>query len=669
MTFKTPKEFIAWDGEGTAIQKPPLSLTLKEQTIYAWEDRPKGERIAEDYKPEAQPYVLLANSVGGQITNEEGLSTHDCFELILQTKQDHPNSIFVGFGFNYDVNQMIKDFNNQCLWHLHDWGRTRFGGYIVKWLPRKSLYIRHGRTHRSAIIYDVFGFFQMSFLEACKQYLGEDDQELELIRRGKQAREAFTWEELDDFIIPYNKTELSMLVRMMDIVREEFAGCGINPGQWHGPGAIAAKTLSFNQIKIPRDQPEEVLDASQFAYAGGRFEQFRLGRYSSTVYEYDIHSAYPAAAFQLPDLSNGHWEYVRCFEPDSFGVWSIDYDESDRILNAFRPQPLFHRSENGSISYPSTVQGWYWTPEARFVPDSIQGGWVFRPHSNFRPFAFVKELYDQRRMLKLSKNSLERAIKLILNSLYGKLAQTVGGVDGPPSWHCLEAAGYITSFTRAKIYEAMLMNPRAIIAAETDAVFSTQPLNLPLSDELGDWEELRFKEITYLQSGFYYAIKENDELVVKYRGMDKDRDTGQPLGLPYGEVLDYLRDRTTGTIDGLATLHSYTTRYVGLGLGLRSDAVWRSWEKRDHYIRLDGYRSSKRRHVRLECPECNRGRSLYDSMHPLQIGAEAGSGKSFARTLPWRSVGGLEEKPMNFEDWKEMNPEWKDFANDVWRFQ
>lgn len=657
------KEFIAWDGEGLTFDEPI------DEGHGLFHD--EGSRdIFTGHKRQPQNYVLLANSKRERITSRDGLGTVDCFEMLLETKRRYPLSIFVGFAFNYDVNQILKDVPEDVLWKLHDTNSAAIGGYYIKWRPRKTFYIKHSRTGRSMILYDVFGYFQMSFLKVCEKYLGKDDPRLKTIKAGKDARELFEWGELNDFIIPYCDTELAMLVSIMDIVRNDFHAVGIDPGEWYGPGAVANKVFNKNKIPISRDIPVEVLDASQFAYAGGRFEPFYLGRHKDTVWEYDIHSAYPAAVTKLPNLKRGSWEFVKQFEPESFGVWNIDYRSKDsEVSEDNRPQPLFCRSSNGSITYPTEVQGWYWSPEANLVPSYVREGWVFRPDDDERPFEFVEGMYDQRRLLQEQGNSLERALKLILNSLYGKLAQTIGATkEGPPRWHQLEYAGYITSYTRAMIYNAIQLNPDAIIAAETDAVFSTEPLDLPLSGRLGDWEEIKFDEICYLQSGFYYALS-GDEVISKYRGMDKDRKTQQPLGLPYGEVLDHLYYWTGNGDVPPRPLVSNTTRFVGLGLGLRTSSVWRSWEKKARLISLNhrpGY--GKRLHLVKDCHWCQVKVDMAQRLHPTRIGGYCG--KSYARSLPWRSLSnsGL-EAPASWEEEWEMSTNIMEFTGDVDKWQ
>lgn len=648
------REFIAWDGEGLRVEEP---------TAYGegiWID--DEGKVIKDYKPNPQPYVLLANSKGQEATREEGLSTVECLELLLTSKEQYKKSIFVGFSINYDINQMLKDLHPKLLWALHDNNITAYKDYWIKWYPGKSFYVKHGKTKRSFMLYDVFGFFQKSFLKTCEDYLGKDDPELQIIAEGKAARDTFKWEELDDFIRPYCQTELSMLVRVMNELRKDLHSADIDPGKWHGPGAIASKVFEINEVPISREVPERVQDAAQFAYAGGRFEQFRMGRYPNTVWEYDIRSAYPAAATKLPDISDGYWEYVTSFQPGTFGVWSINYSCNNGGRNN-QPQPLFCRAGDGSISYPYETQGWYWTPEAELVPHAVQGGWIFRPNTDTRPFAFIERMFEQRRVFKLQDNSTERALKLCLNSLYGKTAQTIGAASGPPRWHQLEYAGYITSYVRAQIYNAMSINFDAMLATETDAVFSTTPLDLDIGEGLGQWEEKKYDEICYIQSGLYYAVA-GEETISKYRGMDRDREGSFPAGLPYGDVCNHLRQTISSVYWRYPPLFSSTTRFVGLGIGLRTRAVWRSWEQSERTIRLDtGPRDGKRYHLAVKCESCKQGLNMYDQPHPMMIGGY--SGKSYARAIPWRTLGGTAD----VEEWEEMDPSMKLFGDDMEKWQ
>lgn len=659
------REFIAWDGEGvrihaTDVTMPDLRSVWSRYHTLSWEaiQAKMREMAAEVYamreEPTPQPYVLLANSKKQRIISNdprEGLSTEECFDFILQTKAEFPNSIFVGYGFTYDCAQMFKDLPKKRLEMLWDTNKTFYRNYKIEYRPRKWITIMDSRKRMpSARIFDVIGYFQKAFLTTCKEYLGGSHPDLQIIERGKDARDVFTFEELDDFIIPYNDTELRMLVEIMNILRKQLETVGLNLTSWHGPGAVSSAVLQKRGVKahMSKDIPREVTNAAQYAYAGGRFEHFQLGRHQGRIYEYDIRSAYPSAAVKLPSLSNGTWRYAETFEPGSFGVWHTEYllDRQDPARGYLdpnpirnRPQPLFCRSKEGRVSFPQKTEGWYWTPEAGLVPDFVQYGYVWDATTDDRPFDFIREVYEQRRHYKeVLHDPVERALKLILNSIYGKLAQLMGTDDKAPVWHQLEWAGYITSYTRAMIYQAILLNPDAIIACETDAVFSTEPLPLTIGKGLGEWELETFEGITYLQNGVYYADREDGSVVCRYRGMDRDRKTQQPVGLSYRDVLDHLSNSREPSQWRTPPLFSTSTRFINIGYALRTGRVFRSWEKENKAVYLDqDTRKSKRRHVGGSnsgaCPKCKEGLTLADCLHPMLVSGYRGH--SHRHQLPW----------------------------------
>lgn len=649
--YRRSYQFIAWDGEGLKVENQPFKITMGRGIFWTWSlERGKADIFDDEdklflYQPPAQPYCLLAyggkNGIGDRIINQTGLSTEDCLNFIIDTKKQYLESIFIGFGFNYDINQILKDLSIKCLDELQEKNETRWLNYYIKWYPGKYFITSRKNwdgSRNSAIIYDVLGFFQASFLTACKEYLGEDHPSLKLIAEGKAARGEFTWKDIN-FMVMYNDMELELLVEMMGILRRDLASVDIYPSQWHGPGAIANQVMKKWNIPICRDIPEEVSHAAQYAYAGGRFELFKLGYYKGRVYEYDIRSAYPSVIAQLPDLSKGTWEYVKSWEPECFGIWHISY-VSPRGNQSTIPEPLFCRSKSGTISFPHKVRGWYWSPEASLVDASyIEGGWVFRPSEDCRkPFQFVEDVYKQRAEYKKPPyNPAERALKLILNSLYGKLCQLIGGAeDKPPRWHQLEWAGWITSATRAKIYKAILLSPNDIIATETDALFTTNPLPLEEGTELGQWERKEFSEIAYLQSGFYYAVDENEEILCKYRGMDKDREGKFPTGLPYRTILAHLSKPIRPINRRTPALHTTTTRFIGLGMALNTNSIWRSWETCHKAIVLDGSPwFSKRSHIRTKCQHCLNEIDLGYGLHTLLITGY--QGHSHYVKLPWIS--------------------------------
>jgi hypothetical protein len=175
------------------------------------------------------------------------------------------------------------------------------------------------------------------------------------------------------------------------------------------------------------------------------------------------------------------------------------------------------------------------TPEAdvaRYF--TIEEWWEFVPGNTEQPYGFIRELYDMRRELKAggsrtgAYNIREKVIKLCLNSLYGKTAQGVSGGadDAPPSCANPYYAAAITAHVRARLVEAALVDPHAIVSFMTDGIVSMRELKeLPrVRDEakgeepdLGDWEIQRYNGGFFFMSGLY-ELGEGKKVKAKTRG-------------------------------------------------------------------------------------------------------------------------------------------------------
>lgn len=648
--FRSLPEFIAWDGEGITPPKPeyppfdlevpigdwtPDVLPRQDSKAFQWKARASkytGTHSIANLEP-PQDYVLFGCSKGDYV-KAPSLSTEQCLELLLDVERRNPRAIHVGFSLRYDVNMILKDLPFKKLYRIFKHGRCRWNGYYLEYRPGKWFTVNRRRLNGiespTVKLFDVFGFFQCSFVQACEDLLGSDDPDLAKVKTGKNARQDFTYSQLDDFILPYMTGELQMMVRLMDSLRNSLLSAGIDLRSWHGAGAVASFILREKRVSDSMAvSPSEVQEASRYAYAGGRFENFQCGYYEGKVWEYDIRSAYPAAMRQLPNLAKGSWRFTSDrFEHNTFGVWKVDFVAR---CSTFGPMPLFRRHKEGMVSYPTSTNGWYWGPEVELIPpECVIEGWVFdEDDPTDKPFDFVDDMYNTRRKWKADGNPAQLAYKLGLNSLYGKMAQRVGGIEGkPPKTHQLEWAGYVTSATRAKIFRVVEQNPRAIIAIETDAVFSTEPLDIDIGNDLGQWEETTFDAICYLQSGFYYGWQ-GEKIVERYRGFDKG-------SVPIEKVLKYLRSCDAFrsrhiAMPSVTKLHGTTSRFIGFGLALNTSSVWRSWEV-DKYRAIEVGGSTKRKHM-ADCADCAAGRPLAGTLHRMAINTEGGA--SYPHSLPW----------------------------------
>jgi hypothetical protein len=137
----------------------------------------------------------------------------------------------------------------------------------------------------------------------------------------------------------------------------------------------------------------------------------------------------------------------------------------------------------------------------------IVRAWIFHPASYLKPLGFVRDLFGYRvQLVKLNKkDSRGQVIKLLINAIYGKMAQRKGHRGKPSKYASLWFAAAITAGTQRKLMEAALTNPHAVVAFATDGIYSTERLNvdLPVEKTLGEWEMQKGDKGAFIQSGVY----------------------------------------------------------------------------------------------------------------------------------------------------------------------
>lgn len=352
-------------------------------------------------------------------------------------------------------------------------------------------------------------------------------------------------------------------------------------------------------------------DASLHAYFGGRIEPVQYGRYEGTVYAHDIVSAYPSAMRDLPCLAHGEWRDSRHGEVSNFYVARMQA-KTEGVIH-----PLPHRLEDGRVVFPPHTSGWYWKPEAETVSPHCQlESLHWHQSCNHHPFAFVDNLFTARREMKQAGNPAQLALKLVLNSLYGKTCQRLGGdVDAPP-YHQLEWAGYITSSTRAKVYALAMVNPSAVVSFETDGVYATERLCEDGDGSLGSWEVTEYDEIVYVTSGLYW-LRKGDTWIAKYRGLD-------PGSLSVSNVLE-------GWACGLSHVPAKRTRFRGMFTSTVSPerfSQWCQWVTEDPPPQIALYPAGKR--VVLTDADPSTGLQPTMATQPSEL-------MSHPHRLPWRN--------------------------------
>jgi hypothetical protein len=640
-------EFVAVDGEGFS-EGPELTWNVGVNN--------------REYKGRSHYFALLAASDGSEIYSDTRLSTKQCLDFLLDIKINNPKAVPVIFSGGYDVAQILAhgltpdqvktlirngktsdaaDANRTTLdvtlsenGVTHDYRielRQRKCFSIWRWEHGQPKYRReHGKDGTpkwvkndcaSVTLWDVWGFFQDSFVGVMDKWI-PDDPDYNMIKREKGNRNIFDRSELT-LIKKYNQAELRCLVEVMNKLRVSIGDLGLKIRRWDGAGAIAAAMMALHDVKAhmapePAGIPHaasgastgditptaSVFDACRHAYSGGHIEMVRMGYHEGKIFHYDVNSAYPDQFRNLPSLANGKWLHGTGTPPEGFTIVHVAYDFADE-----RPfYPLFFRNESGTIIYPQRGSGWYWYAEyeaAREFSIRFPGHafmtlewWHFEPASaTIYPFRWVEDYYTKRmEIVAQSKltgvpDGREKIIKLGLNSLYGKTVQQVGARindDGdfvPPPFFQLSWGGYVTAGCRAKLMQAAMQNPDAIISFATDGLFSTEPLDLdtPKQKVLGAWEFDIHDGMTMVMPGVYWLHEDGKKPKHFSRGFDKRQ-------MSDAEIIH------TAWKQKRTELPIKITRLIGLGSGSVSPAFWAMrgmFVESERSIALDGDNSKR----------------------------------------------------------------------------
>lgn len=552
-----PREFITIDGEGVT-------------------DRATGEH----------KYVLLSCGDKHFSYDGAALEFGEIMHFLWKCYEENPRAIYVGFYLKYDWGQWLRSLPaDRAKALLSEEGlkkRTRrgrhlppfpvtYGGWDFDYLYGKRFKLRpawlpkffgeemerHRGWNAELEVYEESGckgcdlcqcpwewmwindigpYFQMSLLKAIDPNDKKNPnpvctlEEYEIIKKGKARRNNAGY---DPEMIRYNQLECEVTSRLAAQLAAGMAEEELRPNrdQWYGPGQLAQ--MWMRKIEAPTGEeireavPEEVRLAAQAAYYGGWFEIFWHGPYQGTSYSYDINSAYPFVMSKLPCLLHGAWIYETgkdIKEYADFQLVRARVQGKNTVAGA-----MLHRTLGHAILRPKETQGWFWGNELKAAIDAgfvekyeLFERWRYVPCSCKPPLAPLAELYEGR--LAMGKNSpAGKARKLVYNSCYGKLAQSVG----EPVFGNAVYASATTAGCRALMCQAIGSHPRgadALLAVATDsATFRWPHPKLPLTDKLGEWSMTKHENLSLFMPGIYWDDETRAAVATGERGVFKSR--------------------------------------------------------------------------------------------------------------------------------------------------
>lgn len=461
--------------------------------------------------------------------------------------------------------------------------------------------------------HDLYSLFNRSFERTLEMFPNKPERIarlLPIIHAGKAVRGKFTgagWTKA--LVKEYNRAELEAQQWVQEQVIQMCLSLGLTPRTISSPAALSRalitkygcgshiKPADYDTVEFQRSPWMRTIRA---AFFGGRVELDQIRVLNNGYWLYDLTSAYPDADRRLPCCAHGHFRHLtRAEVADAnagklldWAIYRIQWLLPDDAW--WGPFPV--RDPQDGISLPLRGMGWYHTPEVQAAIDCAPDGSRFRIYEGIRwestcsethPFKeMVETTFGQRQEMLKSDDPREYILKLALNSLYGVKAQIAGSYVETdeagnvtkyhhPKYSNLFAAGYITSFTRARMYRTLMESPDTFMAA-TDAVASLTPLPGYPQDksvkELGTFTGTHVETPTvYLQPG----------VCARKDGEHKSRGFPPPA--------DFYERVTEAMARGDATLIVKRNEYQDMhacDLGDRFSPERGSFKEKDHVLNL-----------------------------------------------------------------------------------
>lgn len=482
------------------------------------------------------------NDKVGLIANSDGeyLLKPSPFKLLsFLTRPEYHKTINLFYNIRYDAQAIIKSLDFDNLDGFYYLNRQRLGDYEIRYIPGKLLGIKY--KNRVYKYYDLYQFYKMSLNKAAKMFLGESKLDYDVTNlHVSDFRE-------DNFdLIRYCIQDCVLVKKLGDLFKSKLERINIDFVNPISPASLAERYMLKN-CRLPYFYKNNIQKYAYYAYYGGRFELLKRG-YFSDVFVYDINSAYPYEISLLPDLKETTFYHTYEFESKAdlgfylIKVYSVDCDYVSPIvypLNGINVYPnvkgIYKFVSQSELSYISSLKD---------VDFDVVDGWVGYCDSDFRPFEFVRDLYEYRKEIEDDDPKLGYIIKLFLNSIYGKFAQInkkYKVVDEVVKELLIEGEGLLTEDALVKVRQpGLLFNPvyastitsnvrvklldtcrgfvDDVVAFHTDSIILLKD-RIKSSDKLGGWSFEGEGEGVFLQTGIYTIRSEDEVLKNRRRGI------------------------------------------------------------------------------------------------------------------------------------------------------
>lgn len=533
---------------------------------------------------------------------EEPLPSSEVWKLLTHTRARGAMNMW--YNLSFDANVILgAQMDRKTAAKLAVNKSVETEGHTITYIPGKFLKIEDRNNH-TYVHYDASQFFYAPLDTASKEWLGEskaetvepalfgslDPEDLaDLIRESENV----TWDSLSiskgsdwttDNAWKYIQGNFNAIrgyaIKDAELVRDLWKkamsvgeNLNIPMGKPFSTGYLAQSYLDNYMTYKPGLGPYGMAKLAWDSYAGGRFEILKRGKVGEVVGP-DINSAYPFILSNLPDPDTLIWKDLE--SPGIQEIKEADFGFLD-ITVSTNPdstiQPFAHKIDE-IVKFP-ILKGvrkqvvkdiFIHALENGLIEDyTIHKAWLGIDDRSNYPFQFINGLYQERKMYEAQgKEKRGKLLKIILNSMYGKTAQTtvkrrrkdpgendnldeneyyVSELSLPKdirqeyengfiewlecgSWFNPFLASYITGLTRLELVDKvmeyglednLIMLATDSVMIEKNAFDRTSFAENEITKGLGSWD-LDYTGNAFVIGAGVYEVDMGDELYTKTRG-------------------------------------------------------------------------------------------------------------------------------------------------------
>lgn len=477
--------------------------------------------------------VMREKSPGGEVIHLENPQT---FEQIFNFMAP---GRYTAFNADFDIRAAFlhpRFIPARIIEDLANFDCAAWGDYAFFYIPGKHIKIFKWREKRGASIeiFDLKSFFQGHSLKTAAAAYLPKERKHEIPNRWYSEIDRCLKDHRRGKVISYAYQDVKVLAQLHKVLIESFTACGMDDPPLYSPGAASMEV--FGDISKKNALTNYQNEFFRKAYRGGRIEVAELGAIKNMNF-YDLKSAYPAETAELPEIQGAAWREGGLdwkYDPSAiYGAYNVEVEIP--INWAFGPFPVEH---DGKIIFPVGHFGtWIGLAGIKLLrefklPFKVLEYQEFYGGRDKKPYAeLINELFKLR---KDPKKNL--AVKLILNSVYGKKAESQNYNIALPAhlypifkgyfnsdraygkYTNFAEAGAITEGTRLKLWRAAHKYGAVMLA--TDGIIT--PAEIPAPGTLGEFDfKGKIKRGVILGCGRYMLEYSNGHKEYHLRGFSK----------------------------------------------------------------------------------------------------------------------------------------------------